>query len=155
MKSAVETRYKNVPPTSREGLSSSEKHAVHLIDRASPIALVLGRTLLGVVLGWFGYHELVIPSLWTGYVVFLSPASVLSKSLVLVHGATLLVLAAGLVFGVLPRLFALAAAALMLEIVLSLTLTAGLSDLVLRDVGVMGLALMVFSAKNQSFVLSS
>ena len=33
---------------------------------ASEWAPVAGRILLALVLAWFGYHELVRPSLWTG-----------------------------------------------------------------------------------------
>jgi hypothetical protein len=42
---------------------------------AAEWAPLAGRVLLGLVLGWFGYHELVQPSPWTGYVPALSPAS--------------------------------------------------------------------------------
>jgi len=95
--------------------------------------------LLGLVLAWFGYHELVRPSLWTGYVPVLSPASGLAVFLVLAHGWMLLLLAVALVAGVAARTAAAVAAVLMLEIVISLTVTGGLSDLTLRDVGVLGL----------------
>ena len=36
---------------------------------------VISRILLGLVLAWFGYHELVQPDLWTGYVPVALPAS--------------------------------------------------------------------------------
>ena len=43
-----------------------------LPDRAAALAAqwapLAARVLLGLVLGWFGYHELVHPALWTGYV---------------------------------------------------------------------------------------
>jgi len=96
--------------------------------------------LLGLVLAWFGYHELVQPSLWTGYVPIVSSTSSLAVVLVLAHGWLLLVLAVALIAGIAPRAAAAAAAILLLEIVISLTVTGGLSDLTLRDVGVLGLA---------------
>ena len=103
--------------------------------------------LLGVVLAWFGYHELVSPGLWTGYVPVLSPTSSGAEVLVLMHGWVLLVLAVALVAGVAPRLAAAVAALLLLEIVISLTASHGFSDLVLRDVGVLGLSLSVVGQK--------
>jgi uncharacterized membrane protein YphA (DoxX/SURF4 family) len=99
-----------------------------------------GRVLLGLVLAWFGYHELVQPALWTGYVPVLASSSAAAVVLVLAHGWLLLVLAVALIAGILPRLAAAIAALLLLQIVITLTVTAGLSDLTLRDVGVLGLA---------------
>jgi uncharacterized membrane protein YphA (DoxX/SURF4 family) len=96
--------------------------------------------LLGLVLAWFGYHELVTPSLWTGYVPVVSAASSFAVLLVLAHGWLLLMLAVAMIAGIAPRIVAAAAAVLLLEIVISLTVTGGLSDLTLRDVGVLGLA---------------
>ncbi len=112
-------------------------------------APTVARVLLGLVLAWFGYHELVAPGLWTGYVPILAATSHLAEVLVLVHGWVLLVLAVALVAGVAPRLAAAIAAVLLVEIVVSLTVSAGLSDLVLRDVGVLGLAVALTGARNQ------
>lgn len=110
------------------------------------------RLLLSLVLLWFGYHELVSPGLWTGYVPILAATSHGAQVLVLAHGWLLLVLAAALLGGVAPRLAALVASMLLLEIVISLSVT-GLSDLVLRDVGVLGLALGVAGATRQRLLL--
>lgn len=99
------------------------------------------RLLLGAVLAWFGYHELVAPGLWTGYVPVLSPTSRLAEIGVLAHGFVLVLLAVALLAGIAPRLAAGITAVLLLEIVCSLWATGGLSDLVLRDVGVLGLSL--------------
>ena len=54
---------------------------------------------------------------------------------VLAHGWLLLVLAAALIAGVAIRAAVGIAALLLLEIVISLTVTGGLSDLTMRDVG--------------------
>ena len=111
------------------------------------------RVLLGLVLTWFGYHELVAPLLWTGYIPVLSATSHVSEVLVLAHGWVLLVLAVALVAGIAPRLAALVAAVLLFEIVVSLAVAGGLSDLVLRDVGVLGLALSVAGTRRQRLLL--
>jgi hypothetical protein len=105
------------------------------------------------VLAWFGYHELVQPSLWTGYVPLVPTASEMAIVLVLAHGWLLLMLAVALIAGIVPRIAAAAAAVLLLEIVIWLTATAGLSDLTLRDVGVLGLALCLTGPSRQRMVL--
>jgi uncharacterized membrane protein YphA (DoxX/SURF4 family) len=117
-------------------------------------APTIARVLLGLVLGWFGYHELVAPGLWTGYVPVLSASSNLTQVLVLAHGWVLLVLAVALVAGIGPRIAAAISGLLLLEIVISLTASAGLSDLVLRDVGVLGLALSLLGRHEQHLVLN-
>lgn len=111
-----------------------------------------GRVCLGLVLAWFGYHELVQPSLWTGYVPVVSRSS-LAVLLVLAHGWVLLMLAAAMITGIAVRAVAAISLALLLEIVVSLTVTGGLSDLVLRDVGVLGLALCLTADTKQRLVL--
>jgi hypothetical protein len=105
------------------------------------------------VLAWFGYHELVQPSLWTGYVPVV-PASSLAVLLVLAHGWLLLILAVAMIGGIAVRAAAAVSVALLLEIVISLTVASGLSDLVLRDVGVLGLAACLTAPTRQRLVLS-
>lgn len=120
---------------------------------ASDWAPTAGRVLLGLVLAWFGYHELVQPSLWTGYVPVV-PAGSLAVLMVLAHGWLLLMLAVAMIAGIAVRALAAISAALLLEIVISLTVTSGLSDLILRDVGVLGLAVCLTAATRQRLVLS-
>lgn len=120
---------------------------------AAEWAPVAGRVLLALVLAWFGYHELVRPSLWTGYVPGLSPTSTLAILAVLAHGWVLLVLAVALAAGFATRLAAALAAVVLLEIVISLTVTGGLSDLTLRDAGVLGLAICLTGIRNQRLSL--
>ena len=121
---------------------------------AAEWAPVTARVLLGLVLAWFGYHELVRPALWTGYVPFLSPASGPAVLLVLAHGWVLLVLAVALVAGVAARTAAAVAAVMLVEIVISLTVTGGLSDLTLRDAGVLGLAVCLTGITQQRLLLT-
>jgi uncharacterized membrane protein YphA (DoxX/SURF4 family) len=106
-----------------------------------------------MVLLWFGLHELVQPSLWTGYVPVISQTSHVALAMVLLHGWLLSVLGAALILGVAPQLAAGVSALLLLEIVLSLSLTGGASDIVARDVGVFGLAVAVFASDRQKLVL--
>ena len=126
------------------------------LDLASAVAAewapTAGRVLLGLVMLWFGYHELLMPGEWTGYVPVISESSSLAIVLVLAHGWLLLVLSAALLAGVAPRAAAALASLLMLEIVISLAAT-GLSDTALRDVGVLGLAVCLTGCQNQRLVL--
>jgi uncharacterized membrane protein YphA (DoxX/SURF4 family) len=125
-------------------------------ERAGVIAAewapTVGRVLLGLVLAWFGYHELLLPGEWTGYVPVISETSDVAIVAVLVHGWVLLVLAVALVAGIAPRVSAAIASVLMLEIVISLSVS-GLSDTSMRDVGVLGLAVCLTGCRRQRLVL--
>ncbi len=137
------------PATPASGLRGSLDLASAVVAEWAPTA---GRVLLGLVMLWFGYHELLLPGEWTGYVPVISESSSLAIILVLAHGWVLLVLSAALLAGVAPRVAAAIASLLMLEIVIALAVT-GLSDTALRDVGVLGLAVCLTGCKNQRLVL--
>ena len=141
-----------LPLPSRRPAAGSDAwaRASALVSDWAPVA---GRILLALVLAWFGYHELVRPGLWTGYVPVVSPASSLAIVAVLIHGWLLLVLAVALAAGLATRLAALLAAVLLLEIVISLTISGGLSDLTLRDAGVLGLAITLTGVSQRRLVL--
>ena len=144
------------PRTAQEGRREDRSPLAALAEQASAIsaewAPTVGRLLLGVVFFWFGYHELVQPGHWTQYVPVVSESSSLAVILVLAHGWVLFVTATALVAGIAPRAAAAVASVLLLEIVISLAAT-GLSDTVLRDVGVLGLAVCLTGCKNQRLVL--
>ncbi|HEX9032627.1 MAG TPA: hypothetical protein VF834_12335 [Streptosporangiaceae bacterium] len=130
-----------------------------VLDRVQQFAAewgpTAGRVMLGLVLAWFGYHELVQPQLWTGYVPGVSTTSGFADLLVLAHGWVLLMLAVAIIAGVALRLSAAIASLALLQIVISLTITGGLTDLTLRDVGVLGLALCLTGSTRQRLVLAS
>jgi uncharacterized membrane protein YphA (DoxX/SURF4 family) len=121
-------------------------------DLAAEWAPVAGRVLLGLVLVWFGYHELTSPDQWTGYIPVINEASKLAIVAVLVHGWVLFMLAVALIAGIAPRISAAIASVLLLEIVISLSVS-GLSDTSMRDVGVLGLAVVLTGCRNQRLVL--
>jgi hypothetical protein len=130
-----------------------------LAERAASIATgwapTMARVLLGLTLAWFGYHELMTPQLWTGYVPGVSATSDLAIVLVLAHGWLLLVLAVAITAAIGLRLAAAVSALLLVQIVLELAVTGGLTDLTLRDVGVLGLALCLTGETRQRAVLSN
>jgi uncharacterized membrane protein YphA (DoxX/SURF4 family) len=121
-------------------------------DLVAEWAPVAGRVLLGLVLAWFGYHELTSPGQWTGYVPVINEASQLAIVAVLVHGWVLFMLAVALIAGIAPRISAAIASVLLLEIVISLSVS-GLSDTSMRDVGVLGLAVVLTGCRSQRLVL--
>lgn len=123
-------------------------------DTAAEWAPTVGRVLLSLALAWFGYHELVTPQLWTGYVPGVAATSQAAIVLVLLHGWVLLMLAVAILAGIALRLAAAIAALLLLEIVIALTVTGGLTDLTLRDVGVLGLAICLTGNARQRLVLT-
>lgn len=135
--------------------SASSRAISNLSELAASWGPTAGRVLLGLVLAWFGYHELVQPALWTGYVPFVHKASAVSVVAVLAHGWVLLVVAAALIAGIMTRTAAAVAALLLAQIVIWLLITAGLSDLTLRDAGVLGLALCLSGATPQRLALAS
>lgn len=152
--SQTTTRRRGTGPAG--GARTHDKWPVQILERFGTVAAewapTVARLLLGLVLLWFGYHELVAPGLWTGYVPVLSVTSHAAEVLVLAHGWVLLVIAVALLAGVASRLAAGVASLLLLEIVISLGVT-GLSDLVLRDVGVLGLSIAVTGAARQRLLL--
>jgi uncharacterized membrane protein YphA (DoxX/SURF4 family) len=131
---------------------SSGTNAVESIRVWAPTA---ARISLGLVLLWFGMHELIQPSQWTGYVPIISQTSHLALAMVLLHGWLLTVLGVALTLGVGAQLAAAVSALLLLEIVVALSVTGGVSDIVARDLGVFGLAVAVFSSDSQKLILRS
>lgn len=136
-------------PASATRWRGQAERAGDLVAEWAPVA---GRVLLGLVLAWFGYHELTSPGQWTGYVPVINEASQLAIVAVLVHGWVLFLLAVALIAGIAPRISAAIASILLLEIVISLSVS-GLSDTSMRDVGVLGLAVVLTGCRNQRLVL--
>jgi len=122
---------------------------------ATEWAPTIARVLLGLTLAWFGYHELMTPQLWTGYVPGVPATSDLAIVLVLAHGWLLLALAVAIIAAIRLRVAAGFAALLLVQIVLELGVRGGLTDLTLRDVGVLGLAVCLMGETRQRAVLST
>lgn len=117
-----------------EGFANWKAHAVrHLIMRFA----------LGLVLGWFGIQQVRAPANWVDFVPsFASQYSpVANTSLVLWHGFLLLMASSGIILGVAFTEACLLAAALLCEIIASLFLDGGPAHLIVRNVGLLGLAI--------------
>ncbi len=139
-------------PGSLSEASLSEASAADAGELVAPWLPTIGRMLLGLVFVWFGWHEVVQPGLWTQYVPVIAENSRPATVLVAVHGWVLLALAAALLLGIAPRISAVIASVLLLEIVISLLVT-GFSDTAMRDVGVLGLAVVLTGCKHQRLVM--
>ncbi|HEV2360027.1 MAG TPA: hypothetical protein VGZ23_20765, partial [bacterium] len=96
----------------------------------------------GLVLGCFGVWELTGPGQWTGYVPDVTAAAVSPVSLILSDGWILFVLAAAALVDFAAPVTSWVAVAVMAEIVLGLAVTSGLTDVLVRDVGLPALALV-------------
>jgi hypothetical protein len=102
---------------------------------------VLMRAGLGFVLAWFGVQELRNPTDWAVFVptIVADHSPVAINDLILLHGFLLLLAAAAIVLGILYVLGCLLAVGLVVDIILGLWLDGGVSDLVIRDIGLLAL----------------
>jgi hypothetical protein len=117
-----------------EGFANWKAHAArHLIMRFA----------LGLVLGWFGVQQVRAPANWVDFVPSLVSqySPVTNTGLVLSHGFLLLVASSGIILGVAFTSASLLAAALLCEIIASLFLDGGPAHLIVRNVGLLGLAI--------------
>lgn len=121
-------------------------------DIAAAWTPTAGRYLLGLVFAWFGYHEIGQSGNYTQYVPIVSETSRAATILVSMHGFVLMLLAIALFAGIAPRLTAAIGVLVMAEIVIDLAVN-GLSDTTFRDVGVLGLAVVLAGSKNQRLLL--
>ena len=100
------------------------------------------RLALAFVLGWFGLHELHNPSEWTAFapsfIVHHVPHQV--NNLVLLHGFLLTLAAASVLLGLVYLGGALLATGILATVGLELWVDGGVSDVMIRDIGVLGLA---------------
>ena len=88
----------------------------------------------------FGIWEIIDPSYWLGFAP--SFLAKLSYALILIkiHGIALSIVGLGIFFSKRVKLFALFSTMIMLQIVLSLWLSSGFTDLLVRDI-----AILIFS----------
>ena len=87
----------------------------------------------------FGIWELIDPGYWSAFVPsFLSNNALL---LVRIHGTILSILAIWLAIGIYFRIAAVISSLIMLDIVVSLFISSGFSDLLVRDIVILLLAI--------------
>jgi hypothetical protein len=96
----------------------------------------------GLILGCFGFWELTGPSQWTGYVPQVLATTAPPVWLVLVHGWILFLLGAAALIEFAPAVTSWIAVVLMAEVAGGLLLTSGFTEILVRDVGLLALALV-------------
>ena len=109
-------------------------------DARRRAARIVGRTALGAVLGTFGVLELTAPAQWSGFVPPAIARLVPAVPLVLAHGWFLLVLGTAIMADFLPGIATWAAVAVLCEVIGGLIWTSGFSTTIVRDFGLLGLA---------------
>lgn len=82
------------------------------------------------------------PGQWTGYVPHALASFASSVPLVLLHGWVLFVLAVAALVDLLPSIVSWITVAMMTEVVAGLALTSGATSILVRDIGVLALALV-------------
>lgn len=104
------------------------------------------RGFLGFVLLWFGVNEILDPRYWSGYVPPLVrgflPFEV--NLFVQMHGVVLVLLALSLFFQFYIRYTGLIVLGVLFSIISGLIMIDGFNEIVVRDIGLFGLALSIW-----------
>jgi len=104
------------------------------------------RFSLAFVLGWFGINEVLDPRYWSGYVppMIIKTAPLDVFILVQIHGVLLVILSLTLFFRFFLRIFGLLIMFTLLSIIGGLISMNGFDEIVVRDIGLFGLALSIW-----------
>jgi len=99
---------------------------------------------LAIVLFYFGLNEVLSPQDWITFApAFLGTGS-LAISLVILHGILLSTTGVALVVNYYRKLTSAVVALLLFEILANLITQSGFSDIVIRDIGILGAAIALF-----------
>ncbi|MBU6431498.1 MAG: hypothetical protein KGJ58_03905 [Patescibacteria group bacterium] len=85
----------------------------------------------------FGIWEIIDPAYWIGFAPSFIAKSASALLLVKVHGITLSIIGAGILFSKHVRFFAFLATAVMVQIIASLWIASGFSDILVRDIAIL------------------
>ena len=104
---------------------------------------LLMRITLGFILAWFGVQQVLNPSEWTDFIpaIISGHSPIAAVDLILLHGIFLLVAATGIILGLFFVGSCLMAAGIFFEIILVLLLNGNNGSLIVRDVGLLALAI--------------
>ena len=102
---------------------------------------------LAFVAVWFGVVEVLHPAAWTSFVPDMAKTVTPAIDLVSIHGVLLVVLGLALAFNFYRRVAAVILAIVILEIVFFMLQKGGLNPIVVRDIGLFGMA-FALSFKN-------
>jgi len=96
---------------------------------------------LAFVVIWFGINEILNPENWTVFIPKFLNIEAQAENLILLHGGVLVLSGLALVFNWKRKIAASIIFLLILSIVFTLFQGEGLSETVVRDIGLLGLAL--------------
>ena len=97
----------------------------------------------------FGIWELINPGYWAGFVPsFLSPLNILL--LVRIHGAVLTILGLWFLSGKKIKLASIIGAIILVDIVISILISGGFSDLLVRDIAILLLIIALYFDEHSS-----
>ncbi len=109
------------------------------MDKTKLRILIL-RFSVAFVIVWFGVHEILAPQDWIIFVPSFFGGGKLAENLVLIHGSLFCIFGAALVFNFHRKIAALFVSLMILQIIINFLFQTGLSDIVVRDIGIAGLA---------------
>lgn len=131
--------------TQKRGLPSWASAARHLLLRLAIAFVFLS----------FGIWELIDPQYWVGFIpgwtMVLGPA----VTIAMLHGAVLVLVGLAVLLGLWLRWSALLASLMLLEICLGLLLSSGFSDLLVRDVGLLLVAVALIFDREHALTFTS
>lgn len=85
----------------------------------------------------FGIWEIIDPNYWIGFAPSFIAKSASALLMIKIHGIVLSIIGAGIFFSRYVKFFAFLATMIMVQIVVSLWLASGFSDLLVRDVAIL------------------
>ena len=112
------------------------------------------RISLSIILIGFGFWEIVQPSYWISFVPAQLGLSGSAITLVTLHGVVLLIVGLAILLGFYLRIAAVFAVLIMIEIIAVLILESGFTDLIIRDIVVLLIALALFFDNTRWMVLN-
>lgn len=85
----------------------------------------------------FGIWEIIDPNYWIGFAPSFIAKSTSALLMIKIHGIVLSIIGTGIFFSKYVKFFAFLATVIMAQIVLSLWLASGFSDLLVRDIAIL------------------
>ncbi len=105
---------------------------------------ILMRLAVAVVFVAFGIWEIVQPSYWTAFVPSALSGLASATLLVNLHGMLLLLVGLAILFGAYLRFASALAVLIMLEVTVGLWLESGFTDLIVRDLALLIIAVALY-----------
>lgn len=99
---------------------------------------------LGFVVIWFGINEVSNPTDWSVFIPEFLGSIAPASTLVTIHGVVLILMGLAVIFNWHRRIGAAVLGLMILSIIVTLFGSEGLSEIVVRDIGLFGIALALF-----------